>query len=145
MVDTQARVLLVEDDLQLRLALSVLLTESGYSVTAAGDGVSALDELEGALPDVILSDLNMPRMSGFELLSLVRRKFPMIPLIAMSGAFSGNLIPPGVTADAFYAKGTNPNGLLEIVNAVAHRAHADLEAPCWLAAPPAVMPIADAP
>jgi len=43
-------------------------------------------------------------MSGFELLSVVRRRFPAIQLIAMSGAFSGDGIPPGVAADAFMKK-----------------------------------------
>ena len=68
---------------------------------------------------IILSDLNMPRMSGFEFLSLVRRRFPAIRysirVIAMSGAFSGDDIPPGIAADAFYEKGPNLSPLLQIV------------------------------
>ena len=46
-------------------------------------------------------------MSGFELLSVVRRRFPVIAVIAMSGAHSGVFVPSGVAADAFYAKGSN--------------------------------------
>jgi CheY-like chemotaxis protein len=47
-------------------------------------------------PEIPLSDLNMPEMSGFELLSIVRRQFPTISLVGMSGAFSGTQIPCGV-------------------------------------------------
>ena len=67
------------------------------------------------LPDLILSDLNMPGMSGFDFLSIVRSGFPAIRAIAMSGAFTGSEVPSGVSADAFYEKGTGMNGLLHIV------------------------------
>jgi CheY-like chemotaxis protein len=62
-------------------------------------------QMRHAVPDILLSDLNMPGMSGFELLSIVRRRFPSTRVIAMSGAFTGDQVPPGVAADAFYAKG----------------------------------------
>jgi CheY-like chemotaxis protein len=83
----------------------MVLTEIGYSVRSAQDGFSALVEIRKDVPDIILSDLNMPGMSGFELLSVVRRRFPSIRVIAMSGAFSGDEMPSGVDADAFYPKG----------------------------------------
>ena len=80
---------------------------------SAEDGFSALAEIRREVPGVLLSDLNMPGMSGFELLSVVRRRFPSIQVIAMSGAFSGDGIQPGVAADAFYAKGANLRNLLQ--------------------------------
>jgi hypothetical protein len=54
-------------------------------------------------------------MSGFELLRLVRRQFPSIRVIAMSGAYSGDKIPSGVAADAFYEKGRGIADLLKIM------------------------------
>jgi hypothetical protein len=57
----------------------------------------------------------MPGMSGFELLSVVRRRFPAIQVIAMSGKCSGDGVPPAVAADAFYEKGTNLGSLLQII------------------------------
>ena len=118
---TKRSVLIVEDDVDLRLILAAMLVQSGYQVRTAWDGVSALLEMECGIPDIIVSDLNMPRMSGFELLSTVRAEFPSIPLIAMSGAFSGNQVPEGVTADAFYEKGTHPVFLMRLVSAMTRR------------------------
>ena len=90
MPETKASLLIVDDEPSIRESLSFVLTEVGYSVRATEDGFSALIEIQKEIPDIILSDLNMPGMSGFELLSVVRRRFPAIPMIAMSGAFSGD-------------------------------------------------------
>jgi hypothetical protein len=58
----------------------------------------------------------MPQMSGFELLSVVRRRFPEILVVASSGAYDASEIPSGVIADAFYAKGQeNSSELLELL------------------------------
>ena len=114
----QSTVLLVEDDGDLRIALSALLAQTGYRVRTAWDGLSALLEMQTGLPDIIVSDLQMPRMSGFELLSMIRLQFPAIPLIAMSEAFSSNQIPEGVVADAFYQKGTHPAFLLNLLGSM---------------------------
>ena len=79
--------------------------EHGYDVVAAKDGLDALDQLTESLPDVIISDLRMPRMSGFELLAVVRRRFPRVPVIATSGEFRGSKLPTEVMADAYLEKG----------------------------------------
>ena len=63
----------------VRESLAQLFTEFGHSVRSAEDGPSALLEIRQEVPDIILSDLNMPRMSGFEFLSIVRRRFPSHP------------------------------------------------------------------
>jgi CheY-like chemotaxis protein len=70
------------------------------------------------IPDIIISDLNMPGMSGFEFLSEVRDQMPAIHLIAMSGAYSGTCLPPGVVADAFFEKGSGPALLIKTVEAM---------------------------
>jgi CheY-like chemotaxis protein len=70
------------------------------------------------VPEFLISDLNMPGMSGFELLSVVRRRFPRIRVIAMSGSFSGDKVPSGVAADAFFQKGHGFAGLLKIIESL---------------------------
>ena len=101
----QRRVMVVDDEAANRELISDILASEGYDVVTAQDGVDALNQLTAPLPDVIISDLRMPRMSGFEFLAVVRRKYPDVPLIAMSGEFEGNEVPPGVPADAYLAKG----------------------------------------
>jgi CheY-like chemotaxis protein len=98
--------------------MSALLAEIGHGVRCAEDGYSALRELRKEIPDILLSDLNMPGMTGFELLSVVRSRFPEIHTIAMSGSFSGDEVPSGVAADAFYQKGSSMGCLLRIMEAL---------------------------
>jgi CheY-like chemotaxis protein len=112
------RLLVVDDETSVRMSLSAVFAQLGYGVRTAHDGFSALIEVRREVPDLILSDLNMSGMSGFELLSVVRRRFPTIQVIAMSGSFSGDGVPPGVAADAFYEKGTHPGFLFRIVEAM---------------------------
>jgi CheY-like chemotaxis protein len=105
-VPRKLRVLVVDDEASIRNVCSALFSCSGYAVDTAEDGFSALLSIKYAVPDLLLSDLNMPHMSGFELLSVVRRRFPQMMVIAMSGAYErAEEVPAGVIADAFYSKG----------------------------------------
>jgi len=113
-------ILVVEDNDQIRSLLCDILELSGYIVRLAPDGVAALEDLRVEIPDIVLSDLYMPRMSGFELLPVVRQQFPMTRVVAMSSAFSGNDVPTGVAADAFYPKASNIDDLLEIIETMAY-------------------------
>lgn len=103
--NSQGRVLVVDDEAANRELLSDVLASEGYEVVTAEDGLDALNQLTEPLPDVIISDLRMPRMSGFEFLAVVRRWHPDVPLIAISGEFDGNEVPPGLPADAYLQKG----------------------------------------
>ena len=97
------RILVVDDEPSILSTSSALLRTKGYEVRTAQDGFAALAELRRGLPDLIIADLRMPNMSGFELLSVVRRRFPQIPVIAVSGEFNG-MAPEGLIADAFFSK-----------------------------------------
>jgi CheY-like chemotaxis protein len=133
-------ILVVDDEASVRESTSLLLKASGYDVNTAEDGFDAILQLSRMTPDVIISDLNMPRMSGFEFLSVVRRRFPKIPVVAFSGAYdSGDSVPGGIIADAFYGKGRHhPAELLhtvaELIRTTTARAvtHEQQSAPVWI-------------
>lgn len=115
MLESKAKILIVDDEPSIRGAISGVLTEIGYGVRCAEDGDAALGELRKEIPDILLSDLHMPGMTGFELLSVVRSRFPAIHTVAMSGSFCGDEVPSGVAADAFYQKGSSMGSLLRIL------------------------------
>jgi CheY-like chemotaxis protein len=134
------RMLIVDDDPSIRRMVATTLSVEGYEVATAEDGFDALLQLKTKVPELIVSDLNMPHMSGFEFLSVIRRRFPEILVVAMSGAYeSGDAIPGGVIADAFYAKGSDKPGSLsrligDLLRTSASRAiaHATQSAPVWV-------------
>jgi CheY-like chemotaxis protein len=134
------RVLIVDDDPSVRDSVAMLLASEGYETSTAENGFDALLQMKSKVPELIVSDLNMPQMSGFEFLSVVRRRFPKISVIAMSGAYhSGDAVPGGVIADAFYGKGqSSPEALLNIVadlirTSAAHAVdHQRESAPVWI-------------
>jgi CheY-like chemotaxis protein len=113
---SKTHLLVVEDEPVIRELFSTLLQTAGYSVAQAQDGFDALEEIRRRRPALILSDLNMPRMTGFELLSVIRRRFPSVHVIAMSGAFDDGEVPDGVAADAFYQKsGRHISTLVQVI------------------------------
>jgi CheY-like chemotaxis protein len=118
MLGRPAKLLIVDDDASIRASLSELFSEIGYRLRLADDGASALSEIGQDLPDILLSNLNMSGMSGLEFLSAVRRRFPSIRVVAMSGGSSSNCVSPGVAADVFCQKGTGPALLIESVDAM---------------------------
>jgi CheY-like chemotaxis protein len=137
----KTRILIVDDDLDVREMLATVLTEQGHDISTAEDGFDALLQMKTAIPELVISDLNMPRMSGFEFISVVRRRFPQVLVIAMSGAYeAGDVVPGGIIADAFYAKGPSAklNTLQELVRNVLRtsaslaKAHTKQSAPVWV-------------
>jgi CheY-like chemotaxis protein len=134
----KCQILVVDDDPSVRESVAMSLMAAGYDVVAAEDGFCALSQLKKNLPDLVLSDLDMPGMSGFELLSVVRRRFPQISTVAMSGAYVGNELPFGVIADGFFAKGGQSKNLLKTIKDLLRTAparsseHFRDHAPVWI-------------
>src|SRR3954471_23270466 len=79
------RVLVVDDDPMVCIAIEVCLQRQGYEVTVADGGGGGMRALASADFDVMLVDIFMPHMRGFESIRLFHERAPEIPLIAMSG------------------------------------------------------------
>jgi CheY-like chemotaxis protein len=134
------RILIVDDEESVRVTVTMLLVAQGYETSSAEDGFDALLQMKSNVPELVISDLNMPQMSGFEFLSVIRRRFPQVLVIAMSGAYqTGDAVPGGVIADAFYAKGAEtPSTLLRLVADLLRSsdspavAHTRQSAPVWV-------------
>jgi DNA-binding response OmpR family regulator len=95
------RILLVEDDADLRGALADVLCRSGYSVVGAGSAEAALQLVAAGEFDLVVSDVVMPRVHGFELMARLRKAHPSLRLLLISGQLNhpslrvGEL-PPGI-------------------------------------------------
>ena len=96
-------VLLVDDDPTTRNFLSSQLEKAGFKAQQAEDGIDGLVKLRNGLPKVIISDLQMPRMSGIEFVSVVRRRFPSIPVIVLLGSIQREL-PAEAKPDRWFSK-----------------------------------------
>jgi CheY-like chemotaxis protein len=78
------RILVVDDDPRCRQAVARLLVEEGYDAAAAADGEEASGLLSSWDPDLVLTDLEMPRVDGRRLVDTVRRLCPGIPVLVLS-------------------------------------------------------------
>ena len=80
-----ARILIIDDDNAVRMTLRLLLEGAGHNVVAASDGRRGLDRLSAEAFDLLILDIFMPGMDGFETLRLVRQQKASLPIIAISG------------------------------------------------------------
>ena len=112
---SKAQILIVDDDPLVRKGMAMLLMAAGYDVATADNGISAVSHLSKTIPDLIVTDLNMPHMSGVELISHVRSYHPSVSIVAMSGDYQGDAVPAGIIADRFYPKGQHPQNLLRAI------------------------------
>ncbi|MEN9935555.1 MAG: hypothetical protein RLZZ387_2134 [Chloroflexota bacterium] len=77
-------VLIVEDDAATRRLYRFLLTNGGYAVLEAEDGVVALEQLSSHTCDLVITDMNMPRMDGMELIRAIRRDYAEMYVILVT-------------------------------------------------------------
>jgi len=96
MPDARVKFLIVDDEVSIRTSLSQIFSALGYCVRSAAEGFSVLLDIRQEIPDIIISDLNMPGVSGFEFLSVVRDQMPAVHLIAMSEHFQALACLPGL-------------------------------------------------
>lgn len=78
-------ILVVDDQEDIRRMVQEMLVMSGFMVVIARDGVEALEIISKGKPDCVVTDLEMPFMNGIEMAREVKRLFPQIPVIMMTG------------------------------------------------------------
>ena len=86
-----AKVLVVEDNEFFRDMLKETLAAGGHTVSSANDGEQALAILEKEKPNVLITDIIMPKVTGISLIKQVKKLFPEIKIIAISGGWRGGM------------------------------------------------------
>ncbi len=116
-------VLVVEDNPESRYLLETLLPANGYSVLSAGDGVEALDRLSATPVDLIISDILMPRMDGFELCRAVKadQRYRHIPFVFYTATYTDSkdeAFALSLGASRFIVKPMDPEGFVALLREV---------------------------
>lgn len=83
-------ILTVDDSASMRMLLKTSLTAQGFTIEGANDGIHGLERIQEVNPDLLITDINMPRMDGFELIEEVRKlaAFRGLPILVLSTEFS---------------------------------------------------------
>jgi DNA-binding response OmpR family regulator len=103
------RILVVDDDLHSRDAVASILAEEGYDAQVAADGEEASGLLSSWCPDLVVTDLDMPRLDGRGLLRRVRELRPGTPVILLS---AHDEIGAGTESEGFFSKPVELDSLL---------------------------------
>ena len=123
--DSKIRILIIDDDANFRYMLRMHLTQAGYEVRVAEDGVDGGRALLQQPPDLIISDLAMPFLNGFDLLALLKQEpaTASIPVILLSGIRNNDLLEKAVALGAadFLAKPVTRDDLLAAVDGCLRR------------------------
>jgi CheY-like chemotaxis protein len=114
-----SKVLIVEDSRTQALQVRLLLERAGFEAAIAGDGRGALDLLGRDLPDVVLSDVQMPQMNGLELVEAVRQEHAGLPVVIMTAMGSEELAVQALHAGAasYVPKRNLPHALIPTLDA----------------------------
>ena len=117
------KILLVDDEIQLTSALKVILAKNNYSVDCANDGETGLDMALTGIYDVIVLDVMMPKLSGFEVVKELRKNKTSTPIIMLSakGESTDKIEGLNLGADDYLSKPFNTNELIARINALTRR------------------------
>jgi len=112
-----AKILVVDDDDSLRELLRMHLTAAGYEVSAAADAINAGYLVLKSPPDLILCDVSMPHMDGFEFVAALKadKTLPNIPVIFLTSVENGDARGKELGAVAYLTKPVRADRLLELV------------------------------
>lgn len=111
------KILVLDDDLGARTLLEIMLGRSGFTVTLVGDADDALESLQQTLPDLVISDISLPGMSGIEFVQVLRQQetTAKLPVVILSAHHDETTINKAMQAGAteFMKKPLKMDGLRE--------------------------------
>ena len=118
------KILIAEDDRELRQLFSHVLTKNGYSVKGVANGREALDAIDGDYFDIIISDIMMPKVDGYELVRSLREAGNTTPVLMITAKDSFDDMRHGFLAgtDDYMVKPVNVNEMVLRVQALLRRA-----------------------
>ena len=132
MTEAPTRILLVEDEPEVRMIAEGILASSGYAVTAAANGAEALASMDAVRPDLILSDIRMPVVDGFQLLQKIRADpvWHQTPFIILSARAESADLRMGMSlgADDYVTKPYRAQDILKTIEIRVQRARQVSEA-----------------
>ncbi len=113
-------VLVVDDSNELTHVISEFLSMHGYHVFTAGDGCEALASMERTSMDIVVSDIHMPKMDGFTLMTELKTTYPNLPIILITGfgVSEAKKLAFEKGADAFVAKPFRLKELKSVIDSV---------------------------
>ena len=113
-------ILIVDDSDELTNVIADFLRMFGFSVYTAKDGVDALECLEGKSMDIVVSDIHMPRMDGYTLMTEIKTRYPRTPIILITGfgVSEAKKLAFEKGADAFVAKPFHLKDLKGVIDSV---------------------------
>ncbi|HWQ12968.1 MAG TPA: response regulator transcription factor [Roseiflexaceae bacterium] len=124
------KILIVDDDLELRGLIGFALRQAGYLVVEAGDGRAALERFQREQPDLVVLDVNMPGMSGFDVCRQIRAEAATpIMLLTVRSSEEDQVHGLDIGADDYLTKPFSPRTLLARVRALLRRSGADSPQP----------------
>ena len=109
------KILIVDDDFAVRNVLKDILSSDGYIVVTVENGSQAYEQFRLYTFDIVLLDINMPKMNGVETVKAIRERNPHVPIIIISGYNDADTISEAIEggADDFIRKPCTPEILLE--------------------------------
>lgn len=108
-------ILIVDDDAAIRAAISEILELEGYSIITAADGAAALRQIEETRPALVLLDMRMPGMNGWDVAAALRQRGSTVPILVMTAAQDARRWAEQIGASGYLAKPFDLDDLLTAV------------------------------
>lgn len=114
------KILIVDDSKSMRSLITTTLKSAGFEVQEAEDGIYAIESFKSFRPNLVLTDINMPRMGGLELISEIRKIDSIVPILCLTTESSEGMKKTGKSngATGWIVKPFSPEKLLSTIERV---------------------------